>query len=98
MVELQNIKDKNNSLLQIDVYRIKDEKELKNEIFIKKIKENYNFNNINVFLLTVNDNDKFGKVCSKIFNKLKDKMNISDMFIIPYNKKKTDEDLFKSFF
>ena len=98
MKELENIKDKNDSLLQIDVYRIKDEKELKNDIFIKKIKENYNFNNINVFLLTVNDNDKFGKVCSKIFNKLKDKMNISDMFIIPYNKKKTEEDLFKSFF
>ncbi len=98
MKELENIKDKNDSLLQIDVYRIKDEKELKNDIFIKKIKENYNSNNINIFLLTVSDNDKFGKVCTKIFNKIKDKINISDMFIIPFNKKKTDEDLFKSFF
>ena len=88
MKELENIKDKNDSLLQIDVYRIKDEKEFKNDVFIKKIKENYNSNNINIFLLTVSDNDKFGKVCTKNFNKIKDKININDMFIIPFNKKK----------
>ena len=98
MKELENIKDKNESLFQIDIYRIKDEKELKNDIFLKKIKEIYKIHNINIFLFTVSDNEKFGKACSKIFNKIKDKINISDMFIIPYNKKKTDEDLFKSFF
>jgi hypothetical protein len=66
LIEYESLKN-NNSLFQIDVFKLKDEKEIKNEVFIKKIKESYKNDNINVFLLNLSDNEKFNKVCTKIF-------------------------------
>ena len=97
LIEYESLKN-NNSLFQIDVFKLKDEKEIKNENFIKKIKESYKNDNINVFLLNLSDNEKFNKVCTKIFGKIKDKIDKNDFFVIPYNKKKIEEDLFKNFF
>ena len=73
-------------LFQIDVYRIRKEKDFNND-YIKLMRQNYNINNLNVVLYNIDDvKDNQIKNISKIIDKVKSKAGLVDFSFIPYNE------------
>ena len=73
-------------LFQIDVYRIRKEKDFNND-YIKSMRQNYNINNVNVVLYNIDDvKDNQIKNIGKIIDKIKSKAGLVDLSFIPYNE------------
>ena len=77
-----------NVFFAIKITKIKSEKDLKNDFFIKNIINDFNSENLNILIFNINNSsDSQLKLCNKILEKTKEKTNINDFIILGYNKK-----------
>ena len=87
-INLINNNENENVFFTIKITKIKSEKDLKNDFFIKNIINNFSIENLNILIFNINNSsDSQLKLCNKILEKIKEKTNINDFIILGYNKK-----------